>query len=115
MKDAFTLIEKLEREIATQSISKNSARLNQLLADDFQEFGKSGKIYSKDQIVAMLSDAAPGKIEMSNLKFKALAGDVVLVTYQSSSNGINANRSSIWIRRDGVKWQLLHHQGTLRE
>ena len=114
MKDTFALIETLELEIATQSSRKNSARLAQLLADDFQEFGKSGKIYSKEQIIALLSDEAPREIALSNFTFKALANDAVLVTYQSSSNGISANRSSIWIKRDGQDWQLLHHQGTVR-
>lgn len=113
MEKEFALIEELELEIATANTRGNAARLRQLLADEFSEFGKSGATYTKEQVISLLVNATPREIEFSHFKFTRLASDAVLVTYQSSSNGVHANRSSVWLRRNAEQWQLLHHQGTV--
>jgi hypothetical protein len=95
--------------------------LDQLLADEFLEFGSSGAVYDKKQvIVGLLSDpesAMPRYANAQNLKIRWLAEDVALLTYRSSKSRpglrkpIRANRCSIWKRIDG-RWQMVFHQGT---
>lgn len=40
--------------------------------------------------------------------------DAVLVTYRSDSSGRRALRSSTWVR-EGGRWLLLFHQGTVTD
>lgn len=96
MEEEFKTIKKLELELIAPNTRKDSKRLEQLLSDDFQEFGKSGKIYNKAEIIAALCDEEASDINFSNFNFTKLGKDNILVTYKSSCNGINANRSSIW-------------------
>jgi hypothetical protein len=52
--DNRQLLEDLERELLQSSTRKNAARVADLLADNFREFGTSGKAYNKSEIIAHL-------------------------------------------------------------
>ena len=89
---------------------------NELLADDFLEYGSSGNSYDKK---AQL-DAVKGinknsliKFTVTDFKIKLLATDVLLATYQTFRHNDSkyALRSSIWKKNEG-KWQMIFHQGT---
>ena len=107
----FEKLKSLEIELSTQSTRKNKERISTLLADDFCEFGKSGRIFDKASIIQLLKDETPNDIQFSNFKFKQLSESVVLLTYQAFAQGICSNGSSIWYCDDGL-WKLTHHQGT---
>ncbi len=92
---------------------KSHAWLNELISDDFEEFGKSGATFSKKEIVRALLEEDYAEPEVTELRSKKLAADVVLVKYVTAIAGAAANRSSIWVRRMGA-WQIAHHQGTPR-
>ena len=84
------------------------------LADDFVEYGRSGRVYTKQDILD--TPVGPFRAELSDLDVVWLAAEVALVTYRSSAfygdaPPGRANRSSIWVRRDG-DWLLRFHQGT---
>ncbi len=78
-----------------------------LIADDFLEFGRSGRVWTRDAIRDVLEGppCSPGPID--GFDVTELAEGVALVTYRTA----DANRSSIWVRRDG-RWQMRFHQGT---
>jgi hypothetical protein len=91
--------------------------MDKLFADDFFEFGRSGKRYSRSELLF-----EPGQFSEINasLPFKEfdarrLSNDVVLVTYISEvtygEDIERANRSSIWSKANG-EWRLRFHQGT---
>ena len=86
--------------------------MEHVLAADFVEFGRSGRVHSRDDILA----APPGEIStaLRDLVVRSLATDVALVTYVSEvpeeGDGVG-NRSSIWTRTNG-EWRLRFHQGT---
>ncbi len=107
----FENLKSLEIELSTQSIRKNSERISMLLADDFCEFGKSGRVFDKASIIQLLKEETPYEIQFSNFKFKHLSENVVLLTYQAFAQGIYSNRSSVWCC-DNDLWKLSHHQGT---
>lgn len=44
----------LEEELLTSEARVSESRLNELLADDFVEFGSSGRIYDKPSIIREL-------------------------------------------------------------
>ena len=84
--------------------------MDQLIADDFEEYGSSGKVFRKSDILDTSFTSA--KCNISNFTFCDLAQGVTLVKYMSANSGRTAMRSSIWVK-NGSNWQLLHHQGTV--
>jgi hypothetical protein len=90
--------------------------MDSLLAPDFFEFGSSGRIYGRPDVLPVESASLDARLH--GVEVRALGGDVWQVTYVSevrSEAGVeHANRSSLWIRtRSG--WKLSFHQGTPAE
>jgi len=103
------LIEALEQSLLDPSVRQSTEQLNTLIADDFLEFGSSGKIYNKQDCIK--PDDIPRKLVVSDFKIKELSKDVMLATYKTTEDGIASLRSSIW-KRYGAEWQMIFHQGT---
>jgi hypothetical protein len=105
--DQVAMFRDLETSLHRHEIRASPERASALIADDFVEFGKSGKVYDKATVLAQMKREQPGpQVLVEDFAVRALAPEVVLVTYRTS-----ALRSSIWVRREG-KWQLVFHQGT---
>lgn len=106
------VVYELERRLLDSEVRTNPEVLSNLLADDFVEFGSSGKVWVKADC---LRDGGIGEVKMSirNFQISPLAPDVVLVTYQAlnEENRQRTLRSSIWTYRNN-RWQLTFHQGT---
>jgi hypothetical protein len=91
--------------------------MDRILAEDFVEFGASGCLYSREEVLGPTSgalDEAPGLLLFSA---KLIAPGVGLVTYVSAqrlADGTvrSARRSSLW-RHEDKGWKLVFHQGTL--
>jgi hypothetical protein len=99
-----------------------------LLAEDFREFGSSGRVYSKLDILAELSTEQPALVTMTDFTCDLISPGVALVTYVSLTTHENrtqtrALRSSIWVQRPvqpyttpgpgrEMRWQMHFHQGT---
>ncbi|WP_353979664.1 nuclear transport factor 2 family protein [Salinicola endophyticus] len=112
-RDAFREIESLEMELVDPSTQKNAARLQELLSDDFLEFGSSGMVIRKRDVVDSTNTSSTATYQLSDFEFKPLGGEHVLVTYRSVKSARElAYRSSIWAKRNG-RWQILHHQSTI--
>ena len=97
-------------------VRSDAERLGELIADDFLEYGSSGRIFSKAAIIAALRDEVRSRISLMEFKVTLLGDGVALTTYRSMREvheTVNAEalRSSIWILRDG-RWQVRFHQGT---
>jgi hypothetical protein len=107
----------LERRLAQVGRRVSAEEAASLFADDFVEFGASGKIWSKAEIIAAMSQWAPIERTVENFRVRELSPSVCLVTYkvvgvtkdkQASPFSL---RSSIW-RYTGERWQIVFHQGT---
>jgi hypothetical protein len=93
---------------------RSSERASQLLADDFVEFGSSGRIYAKATILALLATEAPVTISASQFSVRRLGTDTALLTYVSrrhASTDAFYLRSSIW-QLQNDRWRIVFHQGT---
>lgn len=107
----------LEKELLQTDTRRSQERLAALLAEEFIEFGASGKIYNKQQTLkALASEDMSLQINLSNFSARRLAKNLALVTYQSEkrSDGtktLYALRSSIW-RQTRNGWRILFHQAT---
>jgi hypothetical protein len=108
----------LEEKIVDPGIKKNPSVLGQIIADDFLEFGSSGKTFTKPEVIKALADQPFAKTEISDFGIKYLAENVLLATYIaariSNNNKTFSLRSSIWMFKEG-RWQIVFHQGTKSE
>ena len=106
-------LEVLEQTLWRAQTRFDSEHMEAVLAPGFIEFGRSGRVYSRAEILAL--GPAPIDARLRDLTVRALADGVALLTYLSevSRDGASepANRSSIWTRSEG-QWKLLFHQGT---
>ena len=109
--DLSQLIQQLELALLDPSTRKSVDYLNKRIADDFVEFGPSGKIYNKQHVLEFVPLQSLRKFTVSDLAVKALSHDVVLVTYKSVEGDVNLLRSSIWKRVDS-EWVMVFHQST---
>ena len=97
-----------------QSVVRKSDRVSELLAEDFMEFGSSGRVYTKAEMITALRDEAPDAWEISEFKVHTPLPEVALATFRAcrqSTRRVQSLRSSLWIMHSG-EWQLLFHQGT---
>lgn len=107
----FEIVGKLESEISSKEARANTDRLAQLLHDDFEEFGKSGEIYTKAALLVELPTWDYQPIAINDMRFTRLAKNALIVKYLSKVNGVEANRSSVWVKESGA-WKMIFHQGT---
>lgn len=102
----------LETQLMDPQFRRNSARVSEQLADDFREFGSSGRHWTRQEILDLLAaEPAYSPPEIEDFRIQQIASDVVLVTYRAQRVDTTTLRSSIWIYRN-EKWQMLFHQGT---
>jgi hypothetical protein len=107
----------LELELLQPGVRRSPQLLSNLMADEFREFGSSGRIFTKDQIIDALRTESPVQISISNFRAETIGESAALVTYQAArrddanDRDIISLRSSLWVIRDG-RWQILFHQGT---
>jgi len=86
--------------------------MERTLADDFSEFGRSGRVHTRADTLGVAGDTIQATLR--DIEVDRVTDDVALVTYVSEVQTEQlhvANRASLWVRRDG-RWQLRFHQGT---
>ena len=110
-------LKQLEEALLSNAVRKDPEQLAALLAEDFREFGSSGRTFSKAAILDDLRTESPDRqVTLSEFSCCLLAPEIALVTYQTvritpAAPPFRANRSSVWVLRDG-RWQIVFHQGT---
>jgi hypothetical protein len=116
-----TLLRSLEEELLKPEVRHSPDRVGNLLSDDFIEFGSSGRVFNKQQVIEALEREGPADstIRLSLVDFiaRGLASNVILVTYLTIQEGGPGTRqdsrlrSTIWKLIEG-RWQMVFHQGT---
>ena len=108
-------LRQLEEELWREDTRYDRTRMEEVLAEDFFEFGRSGKRYGLDDILAFPREPIEATIPLPKFDVHLLHPDVALVTYVSvvtyKGDVLRANRSSLWSRIAG-RWRLRFHQGT---
>ncbi len=107
-------LKKLEESLWISETRFHNDYMNSILSPDFFEFGRSGRIYTKEQSLSAPMQEIHAKFPLKNFEVHQITDDVVLVTYVSEVQYEElevGNRSSLWLRTlDG--WKLKFHQGT---
>jgi glyoxylase I family protein len=83
-----------------------------LIADDFVEFGTSGRVWTARAIRTLLERPIGERASIEDFEVAELGDGVVLATFVMPGPPA-VNRSSIWVHREG-RWQVRFHQGTMR-
>ncbi len=118
MTPTLTLLPALELTLWRAETRFDRALMDATFAADFHEFGRSGRTYTRAE---MLLDAASREdidATLHHLTSRPLSDTIAHVTYISEvrhPEGTEwANRSSLWDLSTGA-WQLRFHQGTARK
>jgi len=107
----------LEESLLAPGIRASRQLLDELITDDFVEFGVSGRVFDKLDVLEAADRLPDIETPLADFAVEALSDSVVLVTYRSvtrldGGGSSTALRSSIWVRT-GDRWRLRFHQGTL--
>jgi hypothetical protein len=108
----------LEEHLLNPAIRRDPALVAPFLADDFIEFGASGRIFDKASILEDLKNEPPCPASLlADFAIRELSPTIILATYRATrfnANGepiAHSHRSSIWAHVNG-QWQITFHQGT---
>ncbi len=110
-------IRALEERLLLPEVRRNAEELSELIADDFVEYGSSGKIYTKKDVLEFLPIEPERYMKMENFHARQLSPEVVLLNYDLLSRHAQnrrtrrSARSSIWQLTNG-RWQIVFHRGT---
>ena len=108
----------LEESLLDTAVRRDRKKMRSMLAENFLEFGSSGRIWNRNSIIELLSQETafvPPAIEDFRCAF--LTDDVTLVTYRTvridpeTGEVLSSLRSSIWKNESGT-WRMRFHQGT---
>ena len=100
-----------------QGFGQTLADFERAAAPDFWEVGASGRRYTRQFILDMLSrnelvDAAKAGWKATGFGLRQLGPDCFLLTYTLDQAGRRTRRATIW-ERAAAGWRLVYHQGTI--
>jgi hypothetical protein len=107
----------LEQRLLSRAVRQAPAELARLLADDFLEFGASGGVWDKSDILEALPKVPFTQRIVSQFNLKWSSENSALVTYHchnvAADRPVAADswRSSLW-RLEHGEWRMVFHQGT---
>jgi hypothetical protein len=108
----------LEVTLHQPEVRSDSEKLDRLLHERFREFGRSGRIYTKAEILSEFThEPQTYAVWSQDFQVEPMSEGVALLTYRSAhinSDGElerHTNRASLWQLTERG-WQMLFHQGT---
>jgi len=115
--DVAAILLRSELSLLDPETRRDPARVLKLLADDFEEFGQSGRRWTLDEILNLLSTESFQPPALENFRCRELSHGVALVTYSTVRMNPDTGRhsatlrSSLWTKVAG-EWRCRFHQGT---
>jgi len=115
--DIKAILLDLEQTLVEPQTRSSYDLLNQLLHNDFYEYGSSGKKYVKSDITERLPETVEHNVYViKDYTTKQLSDDCVLANFRTDRTDPDGTkvlsfRTSIWKLTDG-QWQMFFHQGT---
>jgi hypothetical protein len=109
------ILTRLEEDMWREVTRFDRTFQEQRFATDFFEFGRSGRVYTRDQIIQLDSQPIHAVLPLPNIAIRLLDRNTAQVTYNSQVEYDSfveyARRSSIWSRTESG-WIMRFHQGT---
>lgn len=111
--DDHTRLRDAELELLDPTTRRDADRVRALLHPDFVEIGGSGRRWTRDEIVDVMSfEPERPAPEADDWDFIPLGADVTLVTYLVTTRDGSTRRSSVWDTSSGAP-VMRFHQGTV--
>ncbi len=111
-------LRRLEVETHQPHVRADPLKLEQLLHANFWEVGRSGTVYSRDDVLAEFNDhPSPYPVWSQDFRMELLTEDLALLAYRSAhmaEDGTlerHTRRVSLWQNTERG-WRLRFHQGT---
>jgi hypothetical protein len=112
-------LERLELLLMDPALPRDREAVAALLAEDFFEFGSSGRMWTRETTLELLATESYSRPNAEGFTCRALAPNAVLLTYRTLREGehgkpVTTLRSSIWLNATGIAdgWKICFHQGT---
>lgn len=111
-------LRELEESHLRSDVRSSPEAMQDLLAEEFVEFGSSGRVFDRAAVIAALSSESGFESRIDDFVVRVLSSEVAVTTYRLSAWPISGGqarvtlRSSVWAQRVG-RWLLVFHQGTL--
>jgi hypothetical protein len=117
--DLLEHLKALESELHRLETRQNRSRLDRLLHPEFLEFGRSGRRYSRNEVLAEFSSASAAMeaVHAQHVELVELGRGAALLTYVSTHKTATGElhrrtlRSSLWLETE-TGWRMRFHQGT---
>ena len=100
----------LERSLLTDEVRSDRAAVAALLHPQWREVGRSGRLWSREEVLGEIGPIAPVSLDVVEVQELA-PGAQLLVWRALAEDGRSTLRSSVWVR-SGHGWQQRFHQGT---
>ncbi len=110
----FEELQQLEESLWKRETRFDQEYIQNILSDDFFEFGRSGKRYTRAETLSQASQEIHAQFPLKEFQVHEISSTVFLVTYISEVQYENleiGNRSSLW-EKTPEGWKLRFHQGT---
>ena len=102
-----------ERRLLLPEVRSSRPDLEALLHPDFREIGASGRVWSREDLVAeLVAGEHPPAPEIESPRVEVVTDGVALLTYFVAGRHGPTWRSSLWTARAGGGWHVYFHQGT---
>ena len=112
-------IKRLEQDLGDATVAADIDKLNQILADDWESIGVSGKIYTKENV---LRDLKSGKDKLASFEngpmdvqvFGNVAAAHGSVTEKRSEDGKDTSGEFVWmdlLEKRAGKWMIVRSAG----
>ena len=108
-------LQALEEGLWRAATRFDRAHMEAVLAADFTEVGRSGRAWTRDEVLDMPVVALDVELPLPGFAVRRPVPGVAVTTYRSvvAVDGRTqvSHRSSLWVH-DGGRWRLAFHQGT---
>ncbi len=105
-----TRVIELERSLLTEAVRTDPAALAALLDPDWTEIGRSGRLWTRSELLAGLSPVAE-PVTLQVISTTRPAPRLILLVWRAVTSQRTTLRSSLWREQDG-HWRQLFQQGT---
>lgn len=100
----------LERSLLDDETRSDTAAVAALLHPQWSEIGRSGRLWSRDEILDEIGPLGEA-VDLEVIACMPAGPDTLLLTWRAVREDESTLRSSVWVRTAG-HWQQLFHQGT---
>ena len=108
------LILRYEKDFFNLDFCKCRDNIESRLSKYFFEYGQSGSIHNREEVVNALIGLTKNKpVNIYSFELEHLSKDILISHYTSrdGESALSALRTSVWKIEDG-EWKMYFHQGT---